>query len=118
MSTRYNWERARQNCLSFKRQFHERDTVRRTFAKLDLDTLFSLLDSCTYSAHEMRVRLRADMNKEHWRLTATLHTEGSGGGSRPPDEQLHITIAFDTRKYHVRCRERANESVYVFDITV
>src|SRR5688572_20725652 len=118
MNTKYNWDRARQNCLSFKRQFHDRDTQRRTFAKLDLDSLFSLLDNCAYSAHDMRIRLRTDMNKEHWRLTATLHKEGKGDGRRPPDEQLHITIAFDKRTYHVRCHERSDESVYVFDITM
>ena len=108
MSAKYTWDRARVNCLSFKRQYHDRDTNKRTFAKLDLDSLFSLLENCAHSAHDMRVRLRGDMNKEHWRLTATLHRGGEGDSKRPPDEQLHFTIIFDKHRYHVRCRERSD----------
>lgn len=114
----YNWSHARANCLSFKRQFHERDTSRRTFAKVDPDTLFLLLDRCAFSAHEMRVRLRRDMLKNHWKLLATLHREGIGDPERPADEQLHLTVGIvKGSTYHVRCRERADESVYVFNIT-
>lgn len=117
MSTKYGWEHAKQNCLSFKRQYHEQDTKRRTFAKLDQDSVFMLIERAPSSAHAMRIRLRADMNNKHWSLVATLHRGGKENATTPPDEELHFTLRFDHGGYHIRCREGADSKVYVFDIT-
>lgn len=58
------------------------------------------------------------MIKNHWKLLATLHRGGDGGNKRAPDDQLHLTVGIvNGCTYHIRCRERADESVYVFDIT-
>jgi hypothetical protein len=117
METAYGWDHARQNCLRFKRQYHERDTQTRTFAKLDLDTVFLLIEQAPPVAHAMKVELRGKMNREHWSLVASLHRGGRGDADRPPDEQLHFNLSFKAVTYHVRCRERSNETAYVFDIT-
>jgi hypothetical protein len=114
----YGWNHARQNCLGFKRQFHETDTTRRTYAKLDLQSVFELLDRAPPFVQSMKIRLRGDMNREHWHLVASLHRGGKETSRRPPDEQLHFDIRFEFGTYHIRCRERSDGTVYVFDITL
>jgi hypothetical protein len=125
MSTSHQiWQRARANCLGFKTQFQEQETGRRTYAKLNLDDLFQLLDSSvSSSARRGALEIRNLMCRRHWRITATAHRGGYGNGTGA-DQELHFNVLFpgippagERDHYHLRCKERSDESLVIFEIT-
>ena len=116
------WERAKKNCLGYKKQFQERTPDVRVYAKVGLDDLFYLLDNVAHSARGQSILLRDMMCSRPWELVATVHRGGRGDSDRPPDQELHFNMLFpgslgiQGRHFHIRCKARPDESVHVFDI--
>jgi hypothetical protein len=98
------------------------------YQKLRPDVIFDLLDrsiSNRNPAQKPNVlpprRLLERMSDEPWTCTATAHEGGMGGG-RGADPYLHFNIWFEraggqAQHYHVRCHERDQGGLYVFQVT-
>ena len=126
-----SWNEARKRNHTWKKQYQEKSTTVRAYAKLTLDDVFRLLDAASGSAKQAASELKALMSNSPWNLTATLHEGGKGGIGRPPDEQLHFNInilglAEDKKRgivgvkknsFHIRCKELPRGGVVVFSIT-
>jgi hypothetical protein len=117
------WEKQRSNCLGYKKQFQEKLERVRTWAKLDIDDMFHLLDTASTSAKSGVIEVRELMKRRHWRATATLH-RGGFGNTRGIDHELHFNILFPgappstpRHHFHVRCKELPNDELVVFQIT-
>jgi hypothetical protein len=117
------WDKQRSNCLGYKKQFQEKLAHIRTWAKLDVDDMFYLLDTASTSAKSGVIEVRDLMKRRHWSATATLH-RGGFGNARGIDYELHFNILFpgappstQRRHFHVRCKELPNDKVVVFEIT-
>ena len=127
MTSSIVWERAKKLCLSYKKQFvgkqgtHDHLPRSRTYAKMDLEDVFYLLDTVAYSGRAGMIELKQKLISRPWHLRATVHEGGFGS-----DEELHFNIEFmppahapNTRKehYHVRCKAKPDNTVYVFDVS-
>ena len=109
------WTEARNNCKRYKQQFQKKTPTERVYAKLKLNDVFDLLDGASRLARAKITALRQLMSERKWELAATVHAGGRGG-----DAELHFNIRFTASKdqYHVRCKERKDEQVVVFDVTL
>ena len=112
------WSDAKKNCSSYKKQFQQKSTNERTYAKLKVDDIIKLLDNASGSARAKVVELRKHMSARPWELRATVHAGGRGG-----DDELHFNIVVSGEgaqkkvHYHIRCKAMKDESVVVFDVT-
>ena len=112
------WNRARANCLAYKKQFQRAQPRERAYAKLDLDDIFHLLDSASSSARAKIIEIKGLMCRRHWSVTATIHEGGFG-----EDAELHFNILFRGAQsepryhFHLRCKALPDETVVIFDVT-
>lgn len=84
--------------------------------KLTPEQVFDLLYDTTGSVQSNANKLLRTMAEKKWRLNATLHEGGLGGGGRTPDKSLHITIQVGNASYHVKCFAKPH-GLYPYEIT-
>lgn len=98
-----------QNFLWDKNQIQ----LRTPYAKVTPDNVFSMLNSVSGRFKPTATNLLKQLATKPWYIHCTAHESGSS-----PNAPWHITLRAARKGIHLNCKQNADETLYIYEITL
>lgn len=93
----------------------DKDQIQRNtpYAKVTPDNVFNLLNAVSGRFKPTATHLLKRLATSPWHIYCTAH---EGGNS--PNAPWHITLHAPRKGIHLNCKQNANETLYIYEITL